>query len=170
MSRNNDTPDSNIFYADTRFERLARRPGGIPRDHALVRAQAEVDDLKSDFSAWLDREFEELSAALLQAESNSGDKALLERAYRICAQLRDVGGTMDYELVTFVARTLCEVLDAYIAGASYDKDVIDCHINAFKLAKMEQYRHMRPDQVPEMTNGLQRVVEIASIIPADKNK
>jgi hypothetical protein len=32
---------------------------------------------------------------------------------------------------------------------------------------MEQYRHLRPDQVPEMTNGLLRVVELASIIPPD---
>jgi hypothetical protein len=31
---------------------------------------------------------------------------------------------------------------------------------------MEQYRHLTPEQVPEMTEGLLRVVEIASIIPS----
>jgi hypothetical protein len=77
---------------------------------------------------------------------------------------------MGYELVTFVARTLCDILDAFIAGAAYDKEIVDCHSSAFMLARMEQYRNMTPEQVPEMTQGLLRVVEIASIIPSKTGK
>jgi hypothetical protein len=161
------SPPANIFYADTRFERLARRPGGVEREQAIQRAQTEVDDMKADFGAWIDGEFERLNAALSKAADAPGDKTALERANFYCAQLRDVGATMGYELVTFVARTLCEILDAYVAGAPYDQEIIDCHRNAFLLARMEQYRHLRPDQVPDLANGLLRVVEIASIIPPD---
>ncbi len=151
-------PEANIFYPDTRFERLARRSGGVRREQALARAQAEVEDLTSEFRIWIDKQLEELNSALSRIESNPSDEAALERAYYCSSQLRDVGGTMGYELVTFIAKTLCEILDAYMAGAAYDKDVIDCHSNAFMLAKTEQYRHLRPEQVPEMTNGLLRVV------------
>jgi hypothetical protein len=161
------SPPANIFYADTRFERQARRAGGVDRDRALQRAQAEVEGLKADFDVWIDTEFKKLNAALAEITADPADKAALERANVCCAQLRDVGTTMGYELVTFIARTLCEILEAYIAGAPYDQNVIDCHSNAFMLARMEQYRHLRPDQVPEMTNGLLRVVELASIIPPD---
>ena len=35
------------------------------------------------------------------------------------------------------------------------------------LARLEQYRHLRPEHVPEMTDGLLRVVELASIIPPE---
>lgn len=163
-------PAAHMFYVDTRFERLARRPGGVERDKALASAQAAVEDMKSEFATWVDKEFEQLTDALAEIDSHRGDKAALENAYRSCAHLRDVGGTMGYELVTFVAKTLCDILEAYIAGAAYDKNVIDCHINALMLAKMEQYRHLRPDQVPEMTNGLLRVVEVASIIPPETGK
>ena len=166
MSKNT-SPTANIFFANTRFERQARRPGGVDRDQALKRAQAEVEELKSDFGVWIDKELEQLNASLAKLVNNPKDKASLERAYECCSQLRDVGGTMGYELVTFVARTLCDILEAYIGGAAYDKKVIDCHIDAFMLAKMEQYRHLRPEQVPEMTNGLLRVVELASIIPPE---
>lgn len=161
------SPPATIFYPDTRFERLARRPGGVERDQAIQRAQVEVDGMKEDFAVWIDSEFEKLNAALSQIANTPGDKAALERANSYCMHLRDVGATMGYELVTFVARTLCEILDAYIAGAPYDQNVIDCHSDAFLLARMEQYRHLRPDQVPDLANGLLRVVEIASIIPPD---
>lgn len=163
----NDHPPATIFYADTRFERQARRPGGIERDKAVARAQAEVNDLKADFGVWIDKEFDQLNAALAQIASNPSDKAALKRAFDSSSQLRDVGGTMGYELVTFVAQTLCNIIEAYIAGAAYDQNVIDCHTNAFMLARMEQYRHLRPEQVPEMTKGLLRVVELTSIIPPE---
>lgn len=166
----NDNNGSNLFYADTRFERLARRPGGVERDVALERAQAAVDAIKPDFKLWIDREFDALNTALAQIDKRPGDKAALTRALHSCAQLRDVSGTMGYELVTFVARTLCDILEAYIAGAAYDKEVVECHTNAFMLARQEQYRHLTPEEVPEMTQGLLRVVEITSIIPSKTGK
>lgn len=169
MTKNNH-PEATIFYADTRFERLARRPGGVERDAALEQAQAAVEDLKADFAIWVDTEFDTLNAALAEIDNDPTDKAALERAHKSCAQLRDVGGTMGYQLVTFVARTLCDILEAYIAGASYDRDVITCHSDAFKLARLEQYRHLLPEDVPEMTSGLLRVVELASIIPPEPGK
>jgi hypothetical protein len=168
--KKNDSAGANLFYPDTRFERLARRPGGIERDAALQRAQAAVDDLKPDFSNWINSEFDVLNAALADVASDPNDKDALQRAFHSCAQLRDVSGTMGYDLVTFVARTLCDILEAYIAGAAYDKEVVECHSNAFMLARLEQYRHLTPDQVPEMTEGLLRVVKIASIVPSKTGK
>jgi hypothetical protein len=165
MAKNNDT-GANLFYPDTRFERMARRPGGVERELALEQAQAAVDKIKPEFTVWIGHEFDALNAALAELDSDPRDKGAMERAFHSCAQLRDVSGTMGYELVTFVARTLCDILEAYIAGAAYDKEVVECHTNAFMLARMEQYRHLTPEQVPEMTQGLLRVVEIASIIPA----
>lgn len=162
--------EAHIFYVDTRFQRMARRPGAVERVQALASAQAQVDELKPDFSDWLNRELQELSVALADAECSPSDTLSLDRAYRSCSQLRDVGATMGYELVTFVANNLCEIIDAIKAGATYDKDMIDCHINAFFLARTDQYRHLRPDQVPEMTSGLRRVVELASIAPTQKSE
>ena len=152
--------EAHVFYPDTRFERQARRPGGVLREKALQRAQASVDEMKVGFPDWLDRELQELSAMI--AQLNSEDKSALDRAYLSCAQLRDVGATMGYELVTFVAKNLCDILDALKAVAIYDKNMIDCHVNALYLARTEAYRSLRPEQVPEMALGLRRVVELAS--------
>jgi len=154
--------DPNVFSVDTRFQQMARRPGGVTRDGAIERAQRQIDDMKTDFVDWLDRELQELAAAVEQLDLNRGDMAALDRAHLACCGLRDVGTTMGFELVTFIADNFCGILDAIKAGAPYDRGMIDCHIDAFLLARTEPYCHLRPDQVPEMTSGLRRVVEMAS--------
>jgi hypothetical protein len=158
--------DAHTFYVDTRFQRMARRPGGVAREQALATAQAQVEELRVDFTDWLDRELQDLGVALEDIGINPSDRLALDRVYRSSSQLRDVGTTMGYELVTFVASNLCEILDAIKGGAAYDKDMIDCHVSALLLARTEPYRHLRPEQIPEMASGLRRVVELASIAPA----
>jgi hypothetical protein len=151
-----------VFPVDTRFQQLARRPGGVTRERAIERAEHQINELKTDFGDWLDRELMDLSASIRQLSANTGDAAAsLERAQQACSQLRDVGATMGYELVTFVANNFCHVLDA-MAGAAYDKDIVDCHMDALLLARTDQYRHLTPDHVPEMASGLRRVVELAN--------
>jgi len=169
MADQNDR-DVHIFRVDTRFQQMARRPGGVSRETAVEGAQRHIDELKADFVDWLDRELKELTDAVRKLAANPNDTAALDRAHQACRQLRDVGGTMGYELVTFVANNFCDVLDAIKAGAAYDKDMIDCHMDALLLARTEQYRHLRPEQVPEMTRGLRRVMELASASAARTDK
>jgi hypothetical protein len=162
--------DPNVFPIDTRFQQLARRAGGVARENAIEGAQRQIDDMKTGFVDWLDRELKELSMATRLVTNNPGDASALERAHQASCQLRDVGTTMGYELVTFVAHNFCDVLDAIKAGAPFDKDMIDCHMDALLLARTEPYRHLRPEQVPEMSTGLRRVVELASASAAREAK
>lgn len=154
--------EAHIFYVDSRFERMARRPGGVARDQAVSQAQAEVEKLDTDFSAWLNQEVDILRAAVAQIESKADEVLALERADTACSQLRDVGGTMGYMLVTFVANSLCTIFDAIKQGAAYDKESVDCHIDALLLVKTAAYRNLHPDQVPEMTHGLRQVGKLTS--------
>jgi hypothetical protein len=162
--------DPNVFPVDTRFQQMARRPGGVSRENAVERAQRQIDDMKTEFVDWLDRELQELAAAVEQLDLNRGDMAALDRAHQACCGLRDVGTTMGFELVTFVANNFCGILDAIKAGAPYDRNMVDCHIDAFLLARTEPYRNLRPEQVPEMTSGLRRVVELANANAAREGK
>lgn len=154
-------PDVRIFTVDTRFQQMARRPGGLPRDIAVQQAQSQVDGLKTEFIDWADQEVKELSAAFKTMSDKRQGTPEFDEIYHRCCQLRDTGTTMGFELVTFVSDNLCRVLDAIKGGAPYDADVIDCHIDAMFLAKQERYRNLRPDQVVEMTNGLQRILDRA---------
>ncbi len=150
-----------IFSVNTRFQELAQRPGGVPREVAIEQAQSQIELFKAEYVDFVERELNELTEAFARVASDSISEGQLEDIFRRCTQLRDSGTTMGLELVTFVADNLCQVLETIRNGAQYDRAMIDCHIDALALVRTEPYRKLRPEQLPEMTDGLCRVLERA---------
>ena len=125
--------------------------------------------MRAEFVDWVDRELQDLVKAFRKVQGGQADIAQIEAIDRRCGQLRDTGTTMGLPLVTFIAGNLCKVLDAVRNGAPYDAEMVDCHIDALILAKQDAYRNIGPEQVPEMTSGLHRMLERANRSrPADK--
>jgi hypothetical protein len=149
-----------LFFVDSRYQQMARRPGGVPHHEALSNAQRMIDELKPEFVESLDQELGALKEALSDAVDTMADGAV-ELAYQRCSHLRDLGSTMGFALVSFIAGNLCELLDTTSAGVVLDRDVVNCHVDALYLAKSSTYCRLRPDQVPEMILGLQRVTKVA---------
>ena len=158
------TPDdSNTFLVDSHFQKMARRSGGIPREEALENARLAIDKIKLSFSEWLDAETAALIAEIRKGRSASADEVIwAETAVTHARHIRDVGTTMGFELVTFITNNLCAMFEAIIAGATPSNEMIDCHVDALLVAKQEKYRHLRPEQLPELSQGLRRVLEVAS--------
>jgi hypothetical protein len=158
-----------VFSVTTRFETLARRPGGLRREEALERAQTSVEEVAPEFGDWVDRELEQLIGAVRRCDPQS--KSLKDQVETVAVhtrRVRDVGTTMGYELLTFVADKLCEILEAVEAGADYRQDLIDCHVEALMLSRQDRYRHMRPDQVPELIAALTQVAKTIQSPPIAK--
>jgi len=155
-------PNVRIFSVKTRFQELAQRPGGVPREIAIQQAETQIEGFRAEFVDWVDRELQDLAQALRKVKGGQADGAQIEEIDQRCRQLRDTGTTMGLALVTFVSDNLCRVLDAVRSGAPYDAEVIECHLDALFLAKQDTYRNVRPEQVPEMTSGLHRMLERAN--------
>ena len=147
------------FPVETDFHKKARRPGGITRNQAVGDAEAQIETLKEEFNDWLKDGLERLQSAIQLAETYPNNTMLVEDAFRSSCELRDIGTTMGYELVTFVANRFCEVLNAIRNGADYDKVLIRCHLDALQLARQDSYRNVSPDQVPDLCDGLRRAAE-----------
>jgi chemotaxis protein histidine kinase CheA len=158
----NTNPSVRIFAVDTRFQKMARRSGGVPREVAIERAQEQIETFKDEFVDFVDRELQELTEAFRSIASDTITEAQLDELEQRCSQLRDTGTTMGLALITFVADNLCQVLNTVRNGARYEPATIDCHIDALTLATTEPYRNLKPDQLPEMTEGLYRVLERAN--------
>jgi hypothetical protein len=157
------TDDPHTFFVESHFQKMARRAGGIPRRQALENAQIAIDKIKLSFGDWLDGETASLAAAIKQGQSAApGDITWVEAGLVHARQIRDVGTTMGFELATFISANLCEMFEAIIAGAPPRHDLIECHKDAMVLAKQEQYRHLRPDQLPELSTGLRRILDVGT--------
>ena len=151
--------ETRIFPVDTNFQQMARRPGGITRDRAIERAEGEITGVKAGFDDWLSRELAELAAAFAAARDNPHDAKRLAEFKNRGRQIGDVTATMRFELLAFVAGSLCELLDSISADAAFPVEPIACHLDALNLSARADFRALRPDQVPELTKGLRRVVE-----------
>jgi len=73
--------------------------------------------------------------------------------------LADVSATMGYDFVSYVANNLCLMFDAIRQGADYRRDVLVIHLDALVLGRKDKFRRMKPEDVPELTEGLRRVLE-----------
>ncbi len=151
-----------IFPNDTNFQQMARQPGEISRDQAIKRAEAEIAAVKVEFDEWLDRELSELATEFAAVRNRSlGPKRLGDLARR-SRQLHEVTATMGFELLSFVAASLCKLLDLIDARSDLPVDAILCHFHSLNLAAQPNFRELGPEQVPELAQGLRRLVEHAN--------
>jgi hypothetical protein len=166
----NPSNEARVFLPKTRFQKLARRPGGVPRGRAVENADRKIEETKLGFDDWLDGTLAELIDAIQRAKSGEATDEWIEEAQFHANQLRDVGTTVGFELLTFVASTFCTILDGIKAGAECNMESLSCHIDALLLIRQKQYRNLHPDQVPELSRGLYQVAESVSIIPKNGEK
>lgn len=167
---NKPFPEAKIFSPKTRFQTLARRPGGVPRGRAVDNALNNVDEVKVGFDEWLDGEINGLIDAVERAKAGNHVDEWIDAALFHTHNLRNVGSTVSFELLTYVAGTFCTILDGIKAGAECNVESLTCHIDALLLIRKKKYRHLRPDQLPELSRGLFRLAESVSIVPKGGEK
>ncbi len=166
MVEESDSENPQVFPVETTYQKQARRAGGIPRERAIMYALARVEEIKPEFDEWFGKELEALTDVVRKAQSGEAPPDWIDVANRHARHLRDVGTTMGSELLTFIAGSLCEILDEVSAGAPCNIDSITCHVDALFLARQRRYWGLKPEQVPELTNGLRRVVNHVSTSPS----
>lgn len=156
-----------IFSVETRFQKLAMRPGGIPRDKAIAKATAGLGELRPELDKWISEQAEALRNALPTVGAARDDSDWIANASIYAGRLRDVGTTAGYELVTFVAGSMCEILESSDATTERGVDSLNCHFDALQLVRKPQYYRLRPEDLPELKQGLLRVV--ATMAPREVN-
>ena len=128
MADNGNDENVKIFPVETAFQKQARRPGGVPRERALKYAAARVEEAKPEFDDWLGKELEALADVVRKMQGGKAPPDWVEAANRHSRHLRDVGTTMGSELLTYIAGSLCEILDEIAGGAA-------CNANSIALPR-----------------------------------
>jgi hypothetical protein len=162
MSKRDDY-EAREFHVETKFQQFAKRPGGVSREQAIIKAQTTVAALKPGFETWLDDEVAMLLKAVPQEGADPKDRVWMKTADAHSQHLADVAATMGYDFVSYVANNLCLMFDAIRQGADYRRDVMVCHLDALVLGRKDKFRRMKPEDVPELTEGLRRVLDSAKL-------
>jgi hypothetical protein len=151
--------DPNVFEVETRFQKLARRDGGVPKDKAIEQAQNRIEKAKPSFDDWFEEELRQLTSLIADARAAKAGPDWVEIANARSRQLRDSSGTLGFPMLAFIAKSLCDILDSIEAGAECNMESITCHVDALNLVTQKSYRRLEPEQMPELTDGLRRVVQ-----------
>jgi hypothetical protein len=151
--------DARVFEIETRFQRLARREGGVPKDKAIEQAQSRIEKVKPSFDDWFDKELAQLTSLIADAQAAKAGPDWVLLANARSRQLCDASGTLGFPMLAFIAKSLCDILDSVEASAECNMEAITCHVDALNLVTQKSYRRLEPEQMPELTDGLRRVVQ-----------
>jgi hypothetical protein len=103
---------------------------------ALVRAEAALKALSSEFEGWMAQEVERIAAARTQARATDYAEAELTAIYECAHDIKGLGVTYDYPLATLIAASLCRLIEspAARARAQTRPAIVDAHVDAIRAA------------------------------------
>ncbi len=94
----------------------------------------------AQFAQWLQDEIDKLDAARAQVAIEGLSSSAGETLYTRAHDLKGLGGTYDFPIVTRAAGSLCRVVDSAEARAVAPLGLIDSHIHAIKAMIRQNIR------------------------------
>ncbi len=104
--------------------------GGIDAA-AVARAEAALKDLSSQFGEWLNDEVSKMEAARSDIRSVGANAQTLTQLYMRAHDLKGLGATYQYPIVTRISASLCKLIDDNVRDRA-PLFLIDAHIDAIK--------------------------------------
>lgn len=103
---------------------------------AVAKAEAALADMSGEFEAWLAEEVVKLDAAdaALRQTGDVNDPKLVEGLYLRAHDLKGLGATYGYPLVSRIAGSLCMLIDNPEARAKAPRKLLHAHVDAIKAA------------------------------------
>jgi hypothetical protein len=101
---------------------------------AVARAEAALKSLSGQFAQWLDDEIVKLEAARSEVRAKGLTTETAEVLYMRAHDLKGLGATYEFPLVTRIAGSLCKLIDNPQTRLSAPMALVDAHIDAIKAA------------------------------------
>jgi len=112
---------------------------------AIAKAEAALKSLSGNFGQWLQDEITKLEAARQQVRVAGMTAETMENLYLRAHDLKGLGTTYGYQLITRIAASLCRLIDEKDKRLSASMALVDAHIDAIKAAVRED---MKADDHP----------------------
>ena len=107
--------------------------GGIDAN-AIAKAEEALKAMSSQFGQWLQDEIVKLDKAQTDIRGQGYNAQTAEALYFRAHDLKGLGATYQYPLVTRLAASLCKMMDDPTKRGTAPRTLIDAHIDAIKAA------------------------------------
>jgi hypothetical protein len=101
---------------------------------AIAKAEAALKSLSGNFAQWLQDEVVKLESARQRVKADGVTPETMESLYLRAHDLKGLGATYEFPLITRIAASLCRLIDDKQKRLSAPIALIDAHIDAVKAA------------------------------------
>ena len=101
---------------------------------AIAKAEAALKSLASNFAQWLNDEIVKLETSRQTVRAQGVTTETMENLYLRAHDLKGLGTTYGYQLITRIAGSLCRLIDDKEKRATVPLELVDAHIDAIKAA------------------------------------
>jgi hypothetical protein len=130
-------PGQVIQVPNTLRLKVGGRLGGID-PAAIAKAEAALKSLAGNFAEWMQDELTKLETARQRIRAEGLNPETAEGLYFRAHDLKGLGATYDYPLVTRIAGSLCKMIDDPAKRMDAPMFLVDAHIDAIKAAVKNQ--------------------------------
>ncbi|MFZ5719592.1 MAG: Hpt domain-containing protein [Pseudomonadota bacterium] len=119
--------------------KLGGRLGAIDPS-AIAKAEAALKSLSGNFAQWLNDEITKLEAARQVVRANGPTPENMETLYLRAHDLKGLGATYGFPLITRIAGLLCRLIDDKSKRLEAPLPLVDAHIDAIKAAARDDIK------------------------------
>ena len=101
---------------------------------AIAKAEAALKSLSGNFAQWLSDEIVKLDAARTTVKTDGMTDGAMEGLYLRSHDLKGLGTTYGFPIITRIAGSLCRLIDDKDKRAAAPMGLVDAHIDAIKAA------------------------------------
>lgn len=140
--------------------KLGGRLGAIDPS-AIAKAEAALKSLSGNFAQWLSDEITKLDAARQRVRDEGVNAETMETLYLRAHDLKGLGTTYEFPLITRVGGSLCRLIDDKDKRLAADLALVDAHIDAIKTAVREGIKTEDQPAGRQLLEDLERKVAAA---------
>lgn len=122
-----------IQVPNTLRAKIGGRLGAID-PATIAKAEAALKALSGNFDQWLSDEVAKLDSARQRVRAEGQDAETMETLYLRAHDLKGLGSTYGYPLITRIAGCLCRLIDDKDKRMNASMQLIDAHIDGVKAA------------------------------------
>jgi len=122
-----------IAVPNTLKAKIGGRFGGID-PAALAKAEAALKGLSNNFGQWMEDELTKLTAARERIRTDGYSAETAENLYFRAHDLKGLGATYGYPIVTRIAGLLCRLIDDPATRLRAPLFLLDAHIDGINAA------------------------------------
>ena len=123
-----------IPASNTLFRRVGSGRLGTIDPAAIAKAEAALKSLSGNFAQWLNDEITKLEAARAAVRAKGATHENMESLYLRAHDLKGLGSTYGFPLITRIAALLCRMIDDKTTRLDAPMALLDAHIDSIKAA------------------------------------